>query len=132
MNADAAIYSLLTGSTTVTALVGTRIYPSDAVPKTAPLPYITFERTGDMPVQLMGGVADLYTSYYAVDMYSASKGELNTIENAVTGVLRDYSGTAASIVVQWIFIENSYYGGYDEDIKTYNHTVEFTIWHEGT
>jgi len=131
MNADAAIYSLLKADSTVTGLVGHRIYPSEAVPKSAPLPYVTYERTGDYPVQLMGGVADLYTTYYDVDVFAASKLELNSIENAVIAVLRDYSGTAASIAVQWIFIENSSYGGYDEEINTYSHTIEFIVWHEG-
>ena len=131
MNADAAMYTILKSDSTVTGLVGYRIYPSEAVPKSAPLPYITYERTGDRPVQLMGGVADLYTTYYDVDIFSKSKLELNSIENAIIGALRDYSGTVASTVVQWIFIEDSYYVGFDEEVETYNHAIEFTVWHEG-
>lgn len=132
MNADAALYNLMVTNSTIQGLVGTRIYPSDTVPKNAPVPYVTFERTGDIPVQLMGGAASLYENYYDVDVFAATRGSLNSIEDAVVAVLQDYQGTSSSVYIQWIFLDNSYYNGYDEDIQIYHQTMEYIVWHEGS
>jgi hypothetical protein len=107
-----------------------RIYPADAVPKTCPLPYVTYERTDEPGIHLMGADAVLHSPTYTVDVFAIDREKLKSVEDVVVTALKDYSGTMGSTTIQRSFYENSYYGGFDSDIGTYNQSIEFTIWHE--
>jgi len=54
MGIEAGIYSRLSGSTAVTALVGTRVYPQ-VVPQGASYPNVRFAVISDEVVNALGG-----------------------------------------------------------------------------
>lgn len=130
MSMSSDLYTYLSTYASLVALIGMRVYPVDAVPKTSPLPYVTYECTDNPGIHLMGVDAVLYSPTYEVNIFSTTIDNLKAIEAVVVTALRDYSGTMGSTVVQRSFYENSFYGGFDSDIGTYNQTIEFTIWHE--
>ncbi len=129
MSMSSDLYTYLTTYASLTALVGMRIYPADAVPKTCPLPYVTCERTDNPGIHLMGADATLYSPTFELNVFAANRETLRSVEDVIITALRDYSGTMGSTTIQRSFYENSYYGGFDEAIGTYNQTIEFTVWH---
>jgi hypothetical protein len=129
MSMDSDLYTYLSTYASLTALVGIRIYPVECVPKTCPLPYVTYECVDNPGIHLMGGDADLHSPTYEINVFSSTMGVLKSIEVVVVAALQDYRGTMGSTVVQRIFYEDSIYNEYDPDIGTYSQTVIFTIWH---
>jgi hypothetical protein len=126
---DSDLFAYLVAQSSLTALVGKRVYPSDEVPKTAAVPYVTYERTNNPGIHLMTADADVFSPSYEVNVFASTKESLKSIEDVIVTLLKDYSGTMGSTTVQRCFYEDSYYGGYDQDIETYNQMIEFTIWH---
>ena len=124
------LYTYLSTYSALTALVAMRIYPIDSVPKNCPLPYITFERTSNPAIHLMTADAALYSPTVEINIFAATMSSVFAIEVVILTALQDYTGTMGSTVIQRSFYEDSYYGGFDSDINTYQQTVEFTIWHE--
>lgn len=130
MSMSSDLYTYLSTYAALTALVGMQIYPADEVPKTAKPPYVTYEVTDNPGIHLMGADAALYSPSYEVSVFALNKDSIAAIETVLVTALKDYRGTMGSTVVQRIFYENSYPGGFDQDIGTYSQTLEFTIWHE--
>lgn len=130
MSMSSDLYTYLSTYANLTALIGMQVYPVDAVPKTAKLPYVTYEVVDNPGHHLMGADAALYSPSYELSVFSATIDNIKAIEAVLLTALKDYRGTMGSTTVQRIFYENSYYGGFDQDIGTYSQTLEFTFWHE--
>ena len=124
------LYTYLSTYSALTALVAIRIYPVDSVPQNCKLPYVTYGRTSNPAIHLMTADAALYSPTVEINIFAATVSSLLAIEAVVVTALRDYTGIMGSTTIQRSFYEDSYYGGFDSDINTYQQTVEFTIWHE--
>jgi len=130
MSMSSDLYTYLSTYSALTALVGMRVYPVDCVPKTAALPYVTYECTDNPGIHLMGADADVYSPMYEINVFAGTIGVLKSIEAVVITALKDYRGTMGSTTIQRIFYEDSVYNEFDETINTYSQTVVFTVWHE--
>lgn len=76
MSAETELYAVLSGSSGLTALVGTRIYP-DILPEETSLPAVVYSRTGTQPIATIHGgncgeFADLQISAWGKTRVSAS------------------------------------------------------------
>ena len=69
MGIEAGIYSRLSGSTAITALVGTRVYPQ-AVPQGASYPNVAFSVVTDEVIHSTPGPTTLRQASLEVDCYS--------------------------------------------------------------
>lgn len=91
---QAAVYGLLSGAATLTALVGTRIY--DGVPpKDAAYPRITFGPADYVPEQLDGCYAQIEA--VQIDVWSRQNGQLFEAKGIVDLVRRLLNGASLSL-----------------------------------
>ena len=100
MGIEAGIYSRLSGSTAITALIGTRIYPQ-IVPQGASYPNARFTIITDEVINSSTGHTTLRQASLQVDCYSANSysGAIN-IADAITSQLNTNSTTFGSINVE--------------------------------
>tara|TARA_R100000808_G_scaffold24161_1_gene54959 strand:- start:670 stop:1083 length:414 start_codon:yes stop_codon:yes gene_type:complete len=100
MGIEAGIYSALTGSTSLTGIVGTRIYPQ-IVPQGADYPNVRFSLLADEVINSSTGHTTLRTATVTVDCYSLnSYSQTIDIAEAVTAVLNTNSTTFGSIQIE--------------------------------
>ena len=100
MGIEAGIYSRLSGSTAVTAIVGTRIFPQ-VVPQGASYPNARFTVITDEIINSSTGHTTLRQASLQVDCYSANSysGAID-IANAITKQLNTNSTTFGSISIE--------------------------------
>jgi hypothetical protein len=106
MGIEAGIYSRLSGSTAVTALVGTRVYPQ-VVPQGASYPNIRFAILSDETVHGLGGPTTLRQATIEIECFSQnSYSGAISIADAVVKQMNTNSTTFGTIN-----IENSHVTG---------------------
>lgn len=102
---EAVLRSALVGSTAVTSLVSTRIYPLLA-PASADLPFVTWRRTGINREQTLSapmGVPKV-TLDYAI--YGTTYEQARDVADAMRRVLDGYGGTVDNTQVNQVSLEN--------------------------
>tara|TARA_R100000808_G_scaffold19186_1_gene41766 strand:- start:281 stop:694 length:414 start_codon:yes stop_codon:yes gene_type:complete len=100
MGIEAGIYSRLSGSTAITALVGTRVYPQ-AVPQGASYPNVAFSVVTDEVIHSTTGPTTLRQASLEVDCYSQnSYSTAISISEAVIEQLNTNSTTFGSINIE--------------------------------
>ena len=100
MGIEAGIYSRLSGSTAITALVGTRVYPQ-AVPQGASYPNVAFSVVTDEVIHSTTGPTTLRQASLEVDCYSQnSYSTAISISEAVIKQLNTNSTVFGSINVE--------------------------------
>jgi len=130
MTMNASLYAYLVGTSAITALIGTRIYPVDEVPQNEPLPYIVYEVVSNIPYHLMSADADVYSPRYAIHIFANTNLEIDNIEAAIKTALQDYRGTMNGTTVQRIMYENAFNGAYQSELKIRHRIIDFNIHHE--
>ena len=100
MGIEAGIYSRLSGSTAITALVGTRVYPQ-VVPQGASYPNIAFSVATDEVIHSTTGPTTLRQASLEVDCYSQnSYSTAISISEAVIEQLNTNSTVFGSINIE--------------------------------
>ena len=94
---EAVLRTALVGSTAVTTLVSTRIYPVLA-PSSASLPFVTWRRTGVQRSQTLAGPMGMSVVVVAVDVYAETYGEARDIADKCRAVLDGYGTSVANYV----------------------------------
>jgi hypothetical protein len=130
MNCEAAIYGILSGDATLTALVSTRIYP-EAAPQNAANPCIVYSESTPEFNDNKSGVSHLDVNLVQVDVYASTISVRNTIGARVRTLLDRYSGTVNSINIQSMQCVYSYktweFENDKEDKKIYRQTFDFRV-----
>jgi len=130
MNCEAAIYGILSGDATLTALVSTRIYP-EAAPQNAANPCIVYSESTPEFNDNKSGVSHLDVNLVQVDIYASTISVRNTIGARVRTLLDRYSGTVNSINIQSMQCVYSFktweFENDKEDKKIYRQTFDFRV-----
>ena len=130
MNCEAAIYGILSGDATLTALVSTRIYP-EAAPQNAANPCIVYSESTPEFNDNKSGVSHLDVNLVQVDIYASTISVRNTIGARVRTLLDRYSGTINSINIQSMQCVYSFktweFENDKEDKKIYRQTFDFRV-----
>lgn len=134
MQIGEALYSKLSTTTTLTALVSTKIYPMSA-PQSAALPFVTYEESyGEWP-HAMSRDPGITMKRMELTSWSTGYAQVHSIALQVRKALQDYSGTmggTGGVPVQRIFMEQ------EVDVQDvdptdqrvlYAVTQSFLIWH---
>jgi len=97
--------SLLTGESTISAIVGSRVYVSKA-PQSAVLPYIIITQMSSNENQTIDGSTGLRFVDFDIDCKADRSVESETLGNAVRTFIDDYTGTAGSETVKAVLLND--------------------------
>ncbi len=102
---EAVLRAALVGSTSVTTLVGLRIYPVLA-PASATLPFVTWRRTGIQREQTLGNPMGMPRVTVEFQAYGVTYDQTREVADALRRVLDGYGGQADNTVVDQVSLEN--------------------------
>ena len=102
---EAVLRTALVGTTAVTSLVGTRIYPVLA-PASAALPFVTWRRSGIQREQTLAGPMGLPRVTVEYSIYGTTYEEARQVADAMRVVLDGYGGTSDNTTVRQTSLED--------------------------
>lgn len=102
---EAVLRSALVGSTAVTALVSTRIYPLLA-PASASLPFVTWRRSGITREQTLSAPMGVPRVSVEYSIYGTTYEQARDVADAMRVVLDGYGGTVDNTQVRQTSLEN--------------------------
>ena len=115
----------------VTDLIdGSAVYAGKAPQNTGAC--VIYQRIGTERDHAMGADTGLTDTRIQVTSWGKHYASAQAIAEAVRGVLQDYSGTAADVVIQRIFLEAEWSRGYDADARLWGHIQYYHVWHRET
>lgn len=128
-----AIYSLVTGTAGVAALIGDRLYPGrqpDAPAAGATTyPCITYDRLSAKREYSHGGDSRLPHPRFQFSVwdpeYSAARAAATALIEAISG----YRGTVGGVVIQAVFVENDQ-ETFEPEAKLHRVLVDAVVWHK--
>lgn len=101
---EAVLRTALVGNTSVTTMVGTRIYPLLA-PKTAALPFITWRRSGISREHTLAGPMGMPNVSVEMQSFAATYEDVRELADRVRVVLDGYGGTVNNVEVKHVSLE---------------------------
>ena len=127
-NAETAIYSILSNDSTLTAIIGTKLFPVVAE-QGAANPLVVFSIISERPTNAMGVDINPVESTIQISCYSDTGAQALSIKDAVKNALQRYQGTSGGVVVQDIFYENQR-ADYDGELKEHRRDLDFRVYFE--
>lgn len=101
MTEGKAIYSILTGDSAVSAIVGNRVYPQIAA-QGAAFPFVVYVLQDTSPSDTKSGVSTLDEVRYDIVVASESYAEASDLTNKIRTALDRYTGTVSGVVIDSI------------------------------
>jgi hypothetical protein len=102
---EAVLRSAMVGTTAVTSLVSSRIYPVLA-PASAALPFVTWRRSGIEREQTLGGPMGMPRVSVEYSIYGTTYEEARQVADAMRRVLDGYGGTSDNTEVKQASLED--------------------------
>lgn len=99
MTVHDAIYSRLSGYSTLTALVSTRIFP-DIAPQDQVLPYVVFRVVDTIPAQIKDGASLNNTYNIEVMSFAKTFSSAQSIIDACSSRLDYWQGTSGGVTIR--------------------------------
>ena len=125
---DDALYTFLTGQSTITDLVSTRIYP-DELPENPTYPAITVsadQHFGDDDYDGDNGFAQ---SDYFFDAWAYDRDDAKSIADALRTLFKGHQGMTGGIYVHRVHLQFGPICVFEDSVKAYRMTQTFAIWH---
>lgn len=127
MPIESALYSKLTGSSSVTALVSTRIYPN-AIPQNVALPAVAYQVISTDRNYKHAGQSNVALPRLQITVEASSYSSMIAVCAAIRAALSGYKGTVGSVVIGGIFLETEYDGynlATDTTVRRQDYTIEW-------
>jgi hypothetical protein len=125
---EKAIYSILTGDSDVSALVGTRVYPVN-IPQNPTYPLVSFSRVSGNRVASMSGASSISMPRFEIGCFADTYSAVKTLAGKVRSVLFGYSGTIAGVIVYSVLLESDT-DNYQEGIDKYMISNDYFFHHK--
>lgn len=77
------IYTVVTGNSSVTALIGTRFYPAASAPQGVTKPYATYQNISGVPENYINQVPDVDEYGIQVDCFAESYAQVVSLAEAI-------------------------------------------------
>ncbi|MFM7010838.1 MAG: DUF3168 domain-containing protein [Betaproteobacteria bacterium] len=133
MRAEKVVYTLLTGSSQVTALVGLKIYPG-LIPQNTTMPALTYELVSGVDIAPInaqaGGV--IMRSRVQISALARTYAEVKTIHEAIRCALLFKSGLISDVQVLAITRELIGSDERDDESGLYMQAVDYLLTHDET
>jgi hypothetical protein len=132
MSIKSAIYSTLAGSSAISAIVGTKIYPSVA-PSSAVAPYIVYTVGSNLSIRTMQGASTLGQYRVQVSIFSFDSKTNTTLASALSSLLntKRINGTGFSFTS---FEDNSIESDqFPEDASeqfVFQYNVDYSVFYQ--
>ena len=118
MSLETKLYTLLSTTSGVTDLVGTRSYPLTA-PQDAEMPFIVYTRISSGREYSLDGYSSLENPRMQIDCYAQTYSAAKGLSEAVTTAMRGSS----TFSVSWDDPRESF-----EEDETYRISIDFSVW----
>lgn len=119
---EAAIYSILSGTAGVTALVSTRIYPTKA-PQSVTYPCVIYARDSLEVEEALSASTTIRYGMFEVMAVASSYSGAKALGDAIRTALNRYAGTAGGITVLDVNVINEG-DEYDDDLNVFIKRIE--------
>jgi len=120
MSIESKIYSALSGSTALVALVGSNIYPEHRMQAEA-LPAVVFARVSGLRVNSLSGYSNLENIGMDVTLYTKTIETRGTIGNVVISAMTSATGCT-------VLLNDSPSDSYDDEVEVYERNFTFSVW----
>jgi hypothetical protein len=117
---ESKLYSVLSGSTTLTALVSSNIYPEHRTQADA-LPAVVYARASGLRVNSLSGYSGLENASVDVTCYALTVDSRRSVGDAVIGAMT--SATSMQVV-----LNDSPSDYYDDEVQVYERNMTFSVW----
>jgi len=123
----AAIRDRLVNESTVSAIVGNRVYRS-VLPQNPVFPALVLDVLIDKPRDTIDGAASLFRADIQVDCWSQKASEAAALAEAVRLALQGYRGTHLSVKLRGIYITEQL-DGFEPEVSDYKQILRFGVWY---
>ncbi len=133
MRAEKVVYTLLSGSPAVTALVANRVYPG-RVPQNSAMPVISYQLVSSVEVLPINAAAGgtLLRSRVQVTVMARTYTEVKAVQEAVRQALLFQSGLIAGVRVNGIVRDLIGPDDIDLELGLYMQPVDYMLVHDET
>lgn len=125
MAIEAKVYSVLSGATALTALVGSRIYPEHRHQSTGTPAVVYYRAPGGERVNSLKGYEKMENAIIEISVYTSTIDDRRIIADQVMAAMAA-STTFGSI------LPDPPYDDYDDETQVYDRTMQFSVWNQTT
>ena len=129
---DEAVRALLLAQTSITNIIGQRLYPFRA-PDNTPLPCVTYQRVSNLRDHVLSGEqAKFCETIFQIDSWveEATKlSQLRTLAQNIRTTLDDFRGVTSGVDIQAILSENEFDQPFDDVSKIFGVSQRYRIFH---
>ena len=118
------IYSRLSTDGSITAYVGTKIYP-DITPQNVQYPFVVYTIVNSLPVDFKDGQSNLEEITLQIDVYTQSYDDTQDLANLIRNRLDRFTGTAEGVEVQTIKYVSSDSQVFNAELSVYWMSIDF-------
>ena len=118
------IYSRLSTDGSITAYVGTKIYP-DITPQNVQYPFVVYTIVNSLPVDFKDGQSNLEEITLQIDVYTQSYDDTQDLANLIRNRLDRFTGTVEGIDVQTIKYMSSDSQLFNAELSVYWMSIDF-------
>lgn len=119
---EGSVFSHLSTTTALTALVGTRIYPL-VLPQAAAFPAVTYQRVGAGRDYHLGGFGNLDRASIQMDVWSTSYGSVKPCSTVLIAAMEGATAFKAEC--------DDITDLYEDVAQMYRVSLDFSIWFRG-
>jgi len=121
----ADVFTVLSGSTTLTALVATRIYRG-TVPQTDVKPYVAYRKVGSPRLQVLTGPTGEEQARIEVACFGSDAGQAENVAEAVRGAMSGWRDLSLGVHRSDLVGEVDFY---DDVLEAHQISLDFTVTH---
>ncbi len=120
------IYSRLSTDGSITAYVGTKIYP-DITPQNVQYPFVVYTIVNSLPVDFKDGQSNLEEITLQIDVYTQSYDDTQDLANLIRNRLDRFVGTVEGVEVQTIKYMSSDSQVFNAELSVYWMSIDFMV-----
>lgn len=120
-----ALYTKLSGTVAISAIVSDRIYPMK-MPEDPTFPCVTYQRISSVRNQTLQGRVAYCDSIFQIDSWSKDYDVTKQIAGEIFAVLEGFRGTVSSVDIQAVLSQNEI-DLYEDDVKLYRRSQTFRV-----
>lgn len=125
---ESAIFSKLSSSSELVAVVASRIYPQWLDQETD-YPALSFFRVDTPRLVALDGPVKLATPRFQFDIFTLKYADLAAGAKALRDSLDGFSGTADGFLISYAKLTDERDEPFEPETKTYRRILDFEIWH---